>query len=417
MTIVATLATPIGALTVDDASSTTCGPARCSCRAAAALAVRAPAVVPAQVPVLRLQFARGGAPATLPEAALPRRARAPTSKRRCRSSGAARVHSVFIGGGTPSLFSPAAIDRLLARRSARACRSSPAARSRWRPIPGTFERERFRALRAAGVRGCRSACRASTTRKLRALGRVHDRAQARAAVERRRAAFDTFNLDLMYALPGQTLAEMRRRHRAGARVRAAAPVGLPPDDRAEHAVRASIRRALPDDDLACAMLDRIAAATAAAGLRALRGLGVRARRATAPPQPQLLGVRRLPRHRRRRARQAQLPAPRRAPGAPARPGRLHGAAPSAATRGRAESEIARARAAVRVHAQRAAPEGRLRARALRRAHRPAAVGDRAAARRGRAARPGRARPARVRPTPRGFDFLSDLQPLFLPARA
>ena len=118
---------------------------------AAALALRAPAVVPEEVPVLRLQLARGARRRS-------RRCRSaatsmrwsPTSRRRCPSSGA--------GGCTRS--SSAAARRACSRRrrssgcwrrSAPGCRSSPAARSRSRPIPGTFERERFHAFRAAGV--------------------------------------------------------------------------------------------------------------------------------------------------------------------------------------------------------------------------------------------------------------------------
>jgi hypothetical protein len=77
---------------------------------------------------------------------------------------------------------------------------------------------------------------------------------------------------------------------------------------------------LPDDDLASDMLDLITERTAAAGLAALRGLGLRAARPPLPAQPELLAVRRLPGHRRRRARQAELSAPRAAPGALARAG-------------------------------------------------------------------------------------------------
>ena len=66
---------------------------------------------------------------------------------------------------------------------------------------------------------------------------MHDGAQARAAIEEARDAFETFNLDLMYALPGQTLDELDADLRRALSYRAAAPVDLPPDDRAEHAVR------------------------------------------------------------------------------------------------------------------------------------------------------------------------------------
>jgi coproporphyrinogen III oxidase-like Fe-S oxidoreductase len=82
----------------------------------------------------------------------------------------------------------------------------------------------------------------------------------------RRAAFDTFNIDLMYALPGQTLASCSRPGH-GAGLRAAAPVDLPPDGRAQHRLRAEAAGRLPDDDLASDMLDLIGERTAAAGLQ------------------------------------------------------------------------------------------------------------------------------------------------------
>jgi coproporphyrinogen III oxidase-like Fe-S oxidoreductase len=76
-----------------------------------------------------------------------------------------------------------------------------------------------------------------------------------AAVEEAARAFDTFNIDLMYALPGQTLDELARTSH-GAELQAAAPVDLPPDDRA-NTVFATRRRRVPDDDLASDMLDLI----------------------------------------------------------------------------------------------------------------------------------------------------------------
>jgi coproporphyrinogen III oxidase-like Fe-S oxidoreductase len=90
---------------------------------------------------------------------------------------------------------------------------------------------------------------------------VHDAQQAIAAPRRRREAFDTFNLDLMYALPGQDLAQgCSRPGRTALALQPAAPVGLPPDDRAQHRRFANAPPAgLPDDDLASDMLDLIAA--------------------------------------------------------------------------------------------------------------------------------------------------------------
>ncbi len=113
------------------------------------------------------------------------------------------VHSVFIGGGTPSLFSPEAIDRLIGDLRAR-LKLAPDCEITLEANPGTFERDRFRAYRGAGVTRLSVGVQSFNDEHLKALGRVHDRAQAIAAVEEAASAFDTFNLDLMYALPGQT---------------------------------------------------------------------------------------------------------------------------------------------------------------------------------------------------------------------
>lgn len=117
------------------------------------------------------------------------------------------VHSIFIGGGTPSLFSPQAIDRLLSDLRARLnleadCEITLEAN------PGTFEKDRFKAFRSAGVTRLSVGVQSFNDAHLKALGRVHNRDQAIAAVREAAQAFDTFNLDLMYALPGQTLAQL-----------------------------------------------------------------------------------------------------------------------------------------------------------------------------------------------------------------
>ena len=119
------------------------------------------------------------------------------------------VHSIFIGGGTPSLFSPESIDRLLADIRAR-LRLAPQCEITLEANPGTFERDRFRAFRSAGVTRLSVGVQSFNDRHLKALGRVHDRAQALAAVEEAGQAFETFNLDLMYALPGQTADELQQ---------------------------------------------------------------------------------------------------------------------------------------------------------------------------------------------------------------
>ena len=119
-----------------------------------------------------------------------------------------RVVSVFIGGGTPSLFSAASIDRLLAAVRARVP-LAPDAEITLEANPGTFEREKFSAFRAAGVNRLSLGIQSFDPGHLRALGRVHDEKEARAAAEAALAIFGNVNLDLMYALPRQTIAQAR----------------------------------------------------------------------------------------------------------------------------------------------------------------------------------------------------------------
>ncbi len=176
-----------------------------------------------------------------------------------------RVHSIFIGGGTPSLFSPAAIDRLLADVRAR-LPLEPDCEITLEANPGTFERDRFRAFRAAGVTRLSVGVQSFDDSRLHALGRVHDAAQAVAAVEEARAAFDTFNLDLMYALPGQTLgcfaADLDQALALAPPHLSIYQLTLEPNTFfAKHPPAG-----LPDDDAAADMLDLITARTAAAGL-------------------------------------------------------------------------------------------------------------------------------------------------------
>ncbi|WP_227820548.1 radical SAM family heme chaperone HemW [Ramlibacter tataouinensis] len=173
------------------------------------------------------------------------------------------VHSIFIGGGTPSLFSPKGIDRLLADVRAR-LKLTPDCEITLEANPGTFEKERFRAFRAAGVTRLSVGVQSFNDAQLKALGRVHDRAQAVAALEEAALAFDTFNLDLMYALPGQTMAQLEDD--------LAQAIGfMPPHLSVYHLTIepntyfAKFPPRVPDDDLAYAMLDRITEMSAHAG--------------------------------------------------------------------------------------------------------------------------------------------------------
>ena len=175
------------------------------------------------------------------------------------------VHSIFIGGGTPSLFSPAAIDRLLAELRAR-LRLDADCEITLEANPGTFEKDRFKAFRRAGVTRLSVGVQSFNDAHLKALGRVHDSAQAIAAVQEAAANFETFNLDIMYALPGQTLEGLEKDMRQALALN-------PPHISIYHLTIepntyfAKFPPVIPEEDLAYAMLDRITEMTAQAGMQ------------------------------------------------------------------------------------------------------------------------------------------------------
>lgn len=175
------------------------------------------------------------------------------------------VQTVFIGGGTPSLFSPAAIDQLIAGIRAR-LKLAADAEITLEANPGTFEKDRFKAFRAAGVTRLSVGVQSFNDGYLSILGRVHNRSQALAALEEAALNFDTFNLDLMYALPGQTLDELRSDV-------ATALSFAPPHLSIYHLTIepntffAKHPPAAVDDDLAADMLDLITELTGPAGLQ------------------------------------------------------------------------------------------------------------------------------------------------------
>ena len=113
------------------------------------------------------------------------------------------VVSVFFGGGTPSLLSPAAIDELIAAFRALAM-LSPEAEITLEANPGTVEAGKFAGFRAAGVNRLSLGIQSFNDDHLKALGRIHGAAEARRAAQLAGEHFDSFNLDLMYGLPGQT---------------------------------------------------------------------------------------------------------------------------------------------------------------------------------------------------------------------
>ncbi|MBP8230531.1 MAG: oxygen-independent coproporphyrinogen III oxidase-like protein [Xylophilus sp.] len=174
------------------------------------------------------------------------------------------VHSIFIGGGTPSLFSPQAIDQLLSGVRAR-LRLESDCEITLEANPGTFEKDRFRAFRSAGVTRLSIGVQSFNDAHLKTLGRVHNGAQAIAAVEEAAQAFDTFNLDIMYALPGQTLSNMEQDMQTAIALQ-------PPHISIYHLTIepntyfAKFPPAIPEDDIAYEMLDRITEMTTASGM-------------------------------------------------------------------------------------------------------------------------------------------------------
>ncbi len=116
------------------------------------------------------------------------------------------VVSVFFGGGTPSLLSPAAIDELLAAFRALAM-LSPEAEITLEANPGTVEAEKFAGFSAAGVNRLSLGIQSFNDEHLKALGRIHGSAEAKRAAQLAGEHFERFNLDLMYGLPGQTHAQ------------------------------------------------------------------------------------------------------------------------------------------------------------------------------------------------------------------
>jgi oxygen-independent coproporphyrinogen-3 oxidase len=119
-----------------------------------------------------------------------------------------KVYSVFFGGGTPSLFSPEAIDAILSAVRARLPLTADAEIT-LEANPGTVEAANFRGFRDAGVNRLSLGVQSFDDAMLQAIGRIHGADEARRAAELALETFGNVNLDLMYALPGQTLAQLR----------------------------------------------------------------------------------------------------------------------------------------------------------------------------------------------------------------
>jgi oxygen-independent coproporphyrinogen-3 oxidase len=177
-----------------------------------------------------------------------------------------RVNTVFLGGGTPSLFSAEGIDRLLTGVRT-LIQLMPGAETTLEANPGTVEAARFAGFRAAGVTRVSLGIQSFNPRHLQALGRIHDDAEARRAAELAATHFDTFNLDLMYALPGQTLAEALSDIDTALTFRpphlSAYHLTLEPNTPFGHTAPPDV----PDDDLAADMQQAIGARLAEAGMQ------------------------------------------------------------------------------------------------------------------------------------------------------
>lgn len=174
-----------------------------------------------------------------------------------------KIYTIFIGGGTPSLMSAAGLDRLLSDIRTLLPLDS-AAEITMEANPGTFEAEKFRSYRGSGINRLSIGIQSFNARHLQELGRIHDANEARKAVEIAHANFDNFNLDLMYALPSQTLRE--------AQDDVATAIGFAPPHLSLYHLTlepntyfAKHPPTVPDEDSSAEMQDMIQESTAAAG--------------------------------------------------------------------------------------------------------------------------------------------------------
>lgn len=174
-----------------------------------------------------------------------------------------KIYTIFIGGGTPSLMSAAGLDRLLSDiRTLLPLDGN--VEITMEANPGTFESDKFRSYRASGVNRLSIGIQSFNDRHLRALGRIHGADEARRAIDIAHSHFDNFNLDLMYALPSQTLDE--------AAEDIATAIGFAPPHLSlyhltlePNTVFAKYPPAVPDDDTSATMQDMIGEQTVAAG--------------------------------------------------------------------------------------------------------------------------------------------------------
>ncbi len=174
-----------------------------------------------------------------------------------------KIYTIFIGGGTPSLLSAAGLDRLLSDIRT-LLPLDGTVEITMEANPGTFEAEKFKSYRASGINRLSIGIQSFNSRHLQALGRIHDGDEARRAVEIAQANFDNFNLDLMYALPSQTLEEAQLDVRTA--IACAPPhLSLYHLTMEPNTVFAKYPPPLPDDDASADMQDMVEHETQAAG--------------------------------------------------------------------------------------------------------------------------------------------------------
>jgi putative oxygen-independent coproporphyrinogen III oxidase len=174
-----------------------------------------------------------------------------------------KIYTIFIGGGTPSLMSARGLDRLLSDIRT-LLPLDGAAEITMEANPGTFEAEKFKSYRASGINRLSIGIQSFNAHHLQALGRIHDDREARTAVDIAHANFNNFNLDLMYALPTQTLEEARRDIETA--------IGFAPPHLSLYHLTlepntyfAKFPPVVPDDDASAEMQDMVHDLTSAAG--------------------------------------------------------------------------------------------------------------------------------------------------------
>ncbi len=175
------------------------------------------------------------------------------------------VHSIFIGGGTPSLMTGEQVDSLL-RDFRTLLPLAPDCEITLEANPGTMEAQRFRDFRQAGVNRLSLGIQSFDDEKLSRLGRIHDARQAVRAAEQAKREFERFNLDLMWALPGQSVQQAEQDLRRALDI-APPHLSLYQLTIEANTVFAKFPPQLPDEDVAFEIQQRLQDLTGLAGYR------------------------------------------------------------------------------------------------------------------------------------------------------